>query len=444
MIRVAVPRPLTEARKSYNLDGIVRKKPMPAFIRNYAFVLTGNGLAGVLSFLISIILSRVLPLEDFGVFSLFFAILTLVWLLPSFIDSSYVRYARAAEPGEAEAYLRVNLIFKARAAVLLAALSPFAGIALGRWILAGKIPPLIVAMAVVGGACLAFLTSIIADFQVRGQFARYSLGNISFYVLVLALLSVLSVRGRVSSLTVSAVFLAAAVLSGGAAFLVLSRRIGRLLPLDGEAASRMLALGRWILATGLLFIFIQRLDMFFVGLFLSPADVGIYAAASRLLSILTVFIGAASAILLPKAAVAVRTAATERAYWKDAGILVGIILAVVVILAASSPLIVAFFFGGKYAGAAKAVRVLFIGQVPQILALPAVYFLYGLEDTFSIFAAMAACFVVNVAANAALTPRIGIVGPGWAYGAGYSVYLAVITAAFFRHRKKRGVAERSG
>jgi O-antigen/teichoic acid export membrane protein len=410
---------------------------MLALIRNYAFVLAGNGAAGILSFLVSVILSRVMPVEDFGVFSLFFTILTIVWLLPSFIDSSYVRYARADGPERAEAYLRVNLVFKVRAAVILVALSPLAGIALGRWILAGKIAPEVAALAVVGGAALAFLTSIIADFQVREKFARYSLGNISFYALVLVLLGALSVRGRVTPLTVAAVFVAAAASAGGAAFLILLRRIGRLAPLDRDAASRMLALGRWILATGLLFIVVQRIDMFFAGLFLPMADVGIYAAASRLLSTLTVFIGAASAILLPKAAAAVRSPGAAKAYWKNAWILVGIILAVLVLLAAFAPLIVSFFFGGKYAGAEKAVRVLFVSQLPQVIALPGVYFLYGLEDTFAVFAAMAACSAVNIAANIVLTPRIGIVGPGWAIGAGYAVYLAAIGFGLLRHRTRR-------
>lgn len=416
---------------------MIESSPMPAFIRNYLFVLAGNGFSGILSFLISVVLSRAMGVENFGVFSLFFTVLTVVWLLPSFIDSSYVRYARTAGPGKADAYLRVNLVFKARSGLLLAAFSPLAGIALGRWILAGKISPGIAAMAVIGGACLAFLTSLIADFQVREKFALYSLGNISFYVLVLVLLAVLASRIRLLPSTVAAVFLAAAAASGCAAFLVLRRRAGRLAPLDRDAASRMLALGRWILATGILFIVVQRIDMFFAGHYLSPADVGIYAAASRLLSALTIFMSAAVAILLPKSALAVRTAENERAYWKEGRILVAFLLLVVIVLFAAAPAIVAFFFGSEYAGAEKAVRVLFLGQIPQVLALPSVYFLYGLEDSFSIFAAMASCFAVDIAANILLTPRLGILGPGWAFAAAYSVYFAAVSIALFHHRRKR-------
>jgi O-antigen/teichoic acid export membrane protein len=411
---------------------------MTKFLSQYLFVLSGNGAAGVLSFLISIILSRAMTIEDFGIFSLFFTILTIVWLLPSFIDSSFVRYARTAGPERAGAYLRVNLVFKTRSTLLLAAVSPVAGFVLSRRLLSGKIPPAIAAMAVIGGACLAFLTSVNADFQVREKFALYSLGNISYYVLVLILLAVLASLGRLSPSTVAAVFLAAASSAGGAAFLILRRRAGRLLPLDRDAASRMLALGRWILATGLLFIIVQRVDIFFAGHYLSPADVGIYAAASRLLSTLTIFMGAAVSILLPKAAVAVRTPEAERAYWKEGRILVAFILLVVVVLTVAAPAIMAFFFGGRYAGAEKAVRVLFIGQIPQIIALPSVYFLYGLEDSFSIFAAMSACFVVDIAANIVLTPRIGVLGPGWAFAAAYTAYLTVISIALIRHRAKRG------
>jgi hypothetical protein len=43
----------------------------------------------------------------------------------------------------------------------------------------------------------------------------------------------------------------------------------------------------------------------------------------------------------------------------------------------------------------------------------------------------------SFACNAASTPRLGVTGPGWAFGAGYAVYLADVAGAFFLKRSHR-------
>ena len=177
--------------------------------------------------------------------------------------------------------------------------------------------------------------------------------------------------------------------------------------------------------------------MLIVGHFFSRADLGVYAAASRLLSALMIFLSAAAAIYLPKAALAVGSASAWRAYWREAALLTSLILLVMAGLVAAAPRLVSLFFGARYAGAVVAARVLFLGHIPQILALPLAYLLYGLEDSFSNFAGMALCLGANVAVNLVLTPRLGVTGPGWAFGAGYTVYLAYVFGAFFLHRSHR-------
>jgi O-antigen/teichoic acid export membrane protein len=416
---------------------------MPGYLKSYAFVLTGNGIAALLSFLTSVVLSRAMSVEDFGIYSLFFSVFVLAWQIPSFIDSSYVRCARAAGPDRARAYLRVNIVFKARAVLLLLAVSPAAGFGLSRWVFGGKVGPGILIMGVAGGACLTFLTSFIAHFQVREEFARYSLGSVAFNAGNLAVLAFLAARGRLPVMTVAAAFLATGGAAGIIAFVTLARRAGRLIPLDRKAAAHMLGLGRWILFTILLLLLLQKMDMFFAGHFLSKPQMGIYSAASRLLSILSLFITAAVTILLPRSALAGLSPAGAKAYWREAGTIAGLVLLVLSGLFAAAPMIVSFFFGAPYSGAATAFRALLIGQVPYVLALPAVYFLYGLEDTASNFLAMAAAFVVNSAANLVLTPRLGLTGPGWAYGAGYTAYLGAVLFFFFRRRRRPGVRGRS-
>jgi O-antigen/teichoic acid export membrane protein len=407
------------------------------FFQNYFFVLLGNGTASVLSFLISVLLSRSMSVEGFGVYSLFFTILVLVWQVPAFIDSSFVRYARAAGAERTRDYLRVNLVFKIRAAALILGLSPFVALGLARWIVPGKAGFGILIMSVAGAAFLTFLTSLTADFQTREKYIGYALGNIVYYIGVLAVLGVLSRQGRITAPTAGLVFLIVAAVAGTSAFLVLARRAWPLFPLKPEAASQMHRLGRWILFFGILYVILQRMDMLIAGHFFSKADLGIYAAASRLLSSLGIFLNAAGPIYLPKAALAVTSRASMRAYRREALLLTSLILIALAGLIVLAPQLVSLFFGAQYARAAAPIRTLFLGSIPLVLALPLAHLLYGLDDSFSNFAGMAACLVVNFAFNVILTPRIGLTGPGWALGAGYLAYLGYLAAAISLRRTHR-------
>ncbi|MCX6561758.1 MAG: oligosaccharide flippase family protein [Candidatus Aminicenantes bacterium] len=411
---------------------------VPALVRGYAFVLAGNGAAGLLSFLIFVLLSRDMSLEGFGSFALFFTVMTLVWQIPAFIDSSYVRYARTAPPAGARAYLRVDLADKIKAVAWIGGLSPAAAFALSRWAFPGKTTFGLLVLAVAGGACLTFLASVIADLQAREAFAGYALGTVSFYAVALAVLFVMARRaGPLDPAAAGMVLAAAAVLAGGVALVWLARRARPIFPLDPEAAGRMRSLGKWILATSLLYVVLQRIDMLVVGHVFPAADVGVYSAASRLLSALTVFLSAASALYLPKAALAVVSRRALQSYGRQAAALTAFLLVVLAGLVVVAPFLVAVFFGPAFAGSAAATRALFLGHVPLVLALPLSYLLYGLEDSFSNFLAMAFCLAANIAANALLTPKLGIVGPGWAFGVGYAVYLAAVVAALFLRKTNR-------
>jgi O-antigen/teichoic acid export membrane protein len=95
------------------------------------------------------------------------------------------------------------------------------------------------------------------------------------------------------------------------------------------------------------------------------------------------------------------------------------------------------FFGPAFAGSAGATRALFLGHIPLVFVLPLSYLLLGLEDSFSNFLAMALCLAANLGANVLLTPKLGVIGPGWAFGVGYTVYLAAAVAALFLRRSNR-------
>jgi O-antigen/teichoic acid export membrane protein len=401
-------------------------RPLAGFLQSYAFVLSGNAVAAIVSLLISVWLARAMSVEDFGVYSLFFAILIMVWQIPAFVDAPYVRYARTASSSESRQYLRVNLVFKLRAAALLVGASPLLGLALSRWVFPDKTTPAVLTMAVISGASLTFLSSVTATFQARERFAAYALGNIAYYVAALALLVW---TGATGPMAVAGIFVGSAVSAGIVALAVLARRVGPLMPLDPSASARMATLGKWILYAGLVAIALQRIDMLVAARLLSREDLGVYAAASRLLSALMIFLNAAASLYLTRSPLAVRSAAARRAYWRHTATLTTLLLLLVSGLIVLAPSLVGVFFGARYASAAAPIQTLFIGHVPLVLALPLAGLLYALDDSRSVFVARAWCLGATIAANAALTPRLGMTGPGWAFGVGYLVYLAYLVIA---------------
>jgi O-antigen/teichoic acid export membrane protein len=411
-------------------------RPIAGFLQGYVFVLSGQAVAAIVSLLISVWLARTMSVEDFGVYSLFFAILLMAWQLPAFVDSPYVRYARTAASSEARQYLRVNLVFKLRTAALMVGVSPLLGLALSRWAFPDKATAIIFAMAVISGAGLTFLTSLTADFLARERLTGYAIGNIAYYVAVLALLGWTGATGPTA---VAGIFVGCAVGAGGVALAVLARRVWPLLPIDPAAAARMASLGKWILYAGLLAVALQRIDMLVAARLLSREDLGLYGAASRLLSALMIFLNAAASLYLTRSPLAVHSTAGQRAYWHHTMTLTALLLLLVMGLIVLAPALVDLFFGARYAAAAAPIRSLFIGHVPLIPALPLAGLLYALDDSRSVFVARAWCLGATIVANAVLTPRLGMTGPGWAFGIGYLAYLACLAIAVARRTGTRAV-----
>ncbi len=162
---------------------------------------------------------------------------------------------------------------------------------------------------------------------------------------------------------------------------------------------------------------------------LSRQDLGVYGAASRLLSALTIFLSAAAASLyLTRSLLAVRSAVARRAYRRHTVTLTTLLLLLVLGLIVPAPSLVGVFVGARYAAAAP-IQTLIIGHVPLVLALPLAGLRYALDDSRSVFVARALCLAATIAANAALTQRLGMTGPGWAFGVGYLVYMAYLALA---------------
>ncbi len=251
-------------------------------------------------------------------------------------------------------------------------------------------------------------------------------GGVAQLIGVLALAALRTRRVEPFVLMVSAAHLGQVVADS----IVLRRRNLSLRPrYDREAWRRLVHLGLpgVVVNVGQLLAF--RVDRYLVGLFLTPAAVGVYSVAStapELLRLPTMALG--QPIFHRLAAGEARLEDFRRS--RAACILITTALAAVT--ACAAPFVVRTVFGAQFAGAVTPMRILLLAELGI-----AVYYLdgsalFGLGRIGDVATAAVVGLVVVAAADLLLVPALGIAGAAWASVPAYSAMGLVAYRRSFR------------
>ncbi len=175
----------------------------------------------------------------------------------------------------------------------------------------------------------------------------------------------------------------------------------------------------------------QRLDQYLIGYYLTPGQVGLYAVAANMTSLLTRVWESTGTVLFPRLAASDdRTAHAATA--KVARHTVFVALTGAVVLAVAGPIAVPLLFGDAFAGAVAPMLWLLPGLVMMALyqILTRNFTSRGKQE-INILAAVLA-LGLNVGLNILLIPRWGIVGAAIAHDVSYSTAALVLLVAFVR------------
>ncbi|MDD4941103.1 MAG: oligosaccharide flippase family protein [Candidatus Omnitrophica bacterium] len=384
---------------------------MKKLFKDYISVIFGTGFARGLSFVTMLMLVRILTVEGFGRFSMFFTVMMLVWQLPASIDAVYVRYAKAEHEKEKAAYLRTAFFMKLCIFFMVCA----AAYPLG-WFLSVHVfqkPDLTayLSLAIVSGGFLSVFSSLSGIYQAEERFAMFSIVNAVFYILVfLPVCWFFFQKVRISDFDAAAAFSAAAALVGtcAGAYLFMRLRSERLA--RSAHFSRMFHFGKWLFAETLLYVILQRLDILFLARHAGYSQIGVYSAAVRIAMVAGIMTSSATAIFMPRGCGSLRSGKHLRDYFKEASLVTAGLTAMIAVLIVVTPVLVQRLFGSDYISGVAATRILLLEAILVLLYTPFSFLFYANGQTRKIFAFGIVRLIVMIIALAVLVPMFGPAG----------------------------------
>jgi O-antigen/teichoic acid export membrane protein len=338
--------------------------------RGYVVLVLGSGATRLLALVTAVLLARDLGPHHFGEMSVFLTILTF-WVPCDFIDTTYVRYASAAEDrATRDRYLRAAFVLKiAWNTLLLLIALPLA------WTLshAAFHKPVLsdaIFLALVCAVGLNFLSLRAATYQAQERFTRFTATTSVFYVITFGLVALLSVAtARHDPLSYYGVYVVAALVLGASSVVYVVRSV-KTVAADRQVVKTLAHFSRWLFGAYVSYMVAQRLDLFLLAAFASLGTVGEYGAAIRAVSVVSLLTGTLAPVLLPRAARTQQSPELIRDYLKYAAIFPAVIAIVVAALWLSAGFVVTTLFGPAYSDAVGLVRILLLATLCVALYTP--------------------------------------------------------------------------
>lgn len=183
-----------------------------------------------------------------------------------------------------------------------------------------------------------------------------------------------------------------------------------------------------------------RLDRYLVGIFLTPAAVGLYSVAAAVPELLRVpAVALSNAFFYRIAAGSAEPDDFRRLRRAFIALAVGLSAATFI----AAPLLIRLVFGPEYAGSVGPLRVLLLAEVSVCVFQLDGFSLAGLNRIGKAAAAAGLGLVVVTLADLVLIPALGINGASWASVLGYSA-MGAAAAAFLRSEVRLRQGARRG
>ena len=388
---------------------------IPKSIIDYFTIIFGSSLARGVALVNTVIIARVLGPKDFGVFSIFYAVMILAWQLPQSFDTVFVAYAKQQSSISQKAellkaavalkliYLGVLLLFSYPLSFVLATYCFEKPESAG---------PLMSALFC--GGCLMFLMTIASIFQEEERFGWFSaLSGVYTVLILIGLIALWLTNVSYSLKGVIAIFIGVCSMIGCISVALLWRRIGNLFKVKWNTLSRSFEQGKWIFGVTFVFFLFSRIDVLFLARYVGYEDLGKYSVASQLIMGVMLITGALSGICLPKASAAVISRGSFRAYVRESLWAVCIIELAIAVLLLGAPLIVGILYGSEYQSAGNILRILLLGWICNVPFIPFSFLFYALNDSKTRFFLELTKLVLGIWLLFYLVPLYGL--PGAAY-----------------------------
>lgn len=389
-------------------------------------VFLGNGLAIFFAFLFTIVLVRILSIEDFGYFSALWSFLILVAeIVDVGIGNSLSQFlpTLASREDKLKSFLKTAFFFQcAVLSFVCLGILLFASV-LSDIIFHNKAMTPLLSITVLGIIGLTITNFFIFVFSARQKFlftASITAGGGLFRLLFFIVLFVLASVTLPNVIWIQTIgFLGSAIMS---LFLVgpgfLTEKMVK------EDLRKLVSFSSFIGIARALTAVVGRVDVLMLIALTTPYETGVYATASRIIAVYPLFAGSFLSVIAPKVTL-IRSSHELAAFIKKVIIATaGIISSIVILILIAHPFL-RILFGEKALAAVGVFRLLLVSMIFFVASVPAVAVaIYYLKKPYILTLASMMQIIIVIIGNMILIPLFG------RFGAAYSLILAYSLSLF--------------
>lgn len=384
---------------------------MKKIFKDYFTVTFGTALGRGLSFVTSLILARSLGAHGFGIFSLFFTVMILIWQMPNIIDAIYVRYVKTETGEKRIEYVRTTFFMKAIISILLLVLAYPVSYLLSFYVFHKPQMQLHLIAAIIAGVSLSLFSTLPSICQAQEHFHTFSVLNMLFYgVVFLGIIITVFFNWIFTPLIVTLIYSLSALAMGCYGIIYLYNRTKPFFPISTFLLQDMIHFGKWLLAESFIYIILQRLDVLFLATLANYEELGIYSAAVRIAMFATILTSSATAIFMPRGCMSLKSTNHLKSYFKDSFTVISTLIIFILILIIISPVLIKIFFGAQYINCLTSARILLLDTIFVLLYTPFSFLFYATGNTRQIFIFGAAKLAIAIMSLLLLVPRYGSTG----------------------------------
>jgi O-antigen/teichoic acid export membrane protein len=358
-----------------------------------------------------VLIARMLGAEDFGIYSLFFGILTVIFEAQNAINITYVRFSRTNETQEKSVILKASFFIQLSIAGVLI---------VGGWpvsllladILSLK-SPMVIFWGFACGGLLSLFRIWFGVYQETGDFGKLGLLLLTFNFFILTLLAGTWLIGK--KIDVSYIFLlyfSVSLAMGFVSLILLWKKCGKE-KTESVVFRAMLRMTVMNMGVSLCYFLYRFVDIFFIKYYLDFEAVGMYAAAMKTSTILNIMTGSMTTILLPKAMDGIKSSKALRSYFVKSYTMSLYIVLLFVVFAIISPYLLDILFGKKFTDASPVLRVLVLGWAFNVLYIPIMQILYAINRVGLRLFLEISKIVCLITFFVLLIPKFGGMGAAW-------------------------------
>jgi O-antigen/teichoic acid export membrane protein len=411
ILKLVHPCPVREWHPRTIVERTLRAQSAKTLTDYFSVIVSAAFTRGI-ALLTSVLVARELGSAEFGRFSIFYASLVLTWQFSAAFDSTFICQAKATEsPEEKNELLKISVIFKIFYSSCLGL--GLAGIKyLGRPLLimdSGL--STVIGMGMASGALLTFLMSIATVSREKehfGAFAVLSAVHTISVFCVLILFKILNVQLNLNDV-INTYFIISIIIAVISVF-ILYMSMKSHFTINMKLLRHSFAFGKWMFGLTIVYFAFQRIDILFMGYYVSSDDLGIYSVAVQLVMVLSMTGGALNYVFLPKSVKAVRSKAEFMEYLRECFIPVTVMLLLLIFLYCFAPYCISLTYGPSYLGATVFLRTLLIGWVLAIVYLPFSFVFLATNDSRTRFILELSKLGLGLFTMLLMVPKIGVMG----------------------------------